>query len=190
LAAMYGQTSGAAGEALRGMETNYPVAMQFLRDADANGQAARDVRTYGGRLVKMSSSEATANGIFDGLAGQSGFVVQSWQSGQANRSNQEDRGISSARGRYARNAVIQGAAAELFKVWAVTIRGRLAPFGGRIVLCLHDELLIHVPKEHGTAVAQLLEEALPQAAKRWMPNSAVRYVAQASLIQSWSEAKG
>jgi DNA polymerase I len=168
LAAMYGQTSGAAGEALRGMESNYPVAMQFLRDADANGQAAVDVRTYGGRLVKMSSSENLEFGL----------------------EVQDGRGVSAARGRYARNAVIQGAAAELFKAWAVTIRGRLAPFGGQIVLCLHDELLIHVPIEHGAAVAQLLEDALPQAAKRWMPGSGVRYVAKANLIQSWSEAKG
>jgi DNA polymerase I len=193
LAAMYGQTSGAAGEALRGMETNYPVAMQFLRDADANGQAARDVRTYGGRLVRMSSSEVIGDWASDGsatMAGPSGFSNQSSQSSRSHQSNQEDRSVSSARGRYARNAVIQGAAAELFKAWAVTIRGRLAPFGSQIVLCLHDELLIHVPSEHGVAVAQLLEEALPQAAKRWMPNSSVRYVAKANLIQSWSEAKG
>jgi DNA polymerase I len=200
LAAMYGQTSGAAGEALRGMETNYPVAMQFLRDADANGQAAIDVRTYGGRLVRMSPSEGLGFGleapnlqnpvnpsIQPSYPNQSSY---SNQSSQSNQSRQEDRSVSAARGRYARNAVIQGAAAELFKAWAVTIRGRLAPFGGQIVLCLHDELLIHVPAEHGIAVAQLLEDALPQAAKRWMPGSAVRYVAKANLIQSWSEAKG
>ena len=184
LAAMYGQTSGAAGEALRGMETNYPVAMQFLRDADVNGQAGRDVRTYGGRLVKMSAAEIVGLGSNGGAPGTSGFPNPS------SRPTQEDRGVSAARGRYARNAVIQGAAAELFKAWAVTIRGRLTPFGGQIVLCLHDELLIHVPLEHGTAVAELLEEALPQAAKRWMPNSSVRYVAKANLIHSWSEAKG
>jgi DNA polymerase I len=178
LAAMYGQTSGAAGEALRGMETNYPVAMQFLRDADANGQAARDVRTYGGRLVKMSS------------AGAEGFGILSRPVAENLLARPEDRSVSASRGRYARNAVIQGAAAELFKAWAVTIRGRLAPFGGQIVLCLHDELLIHVPHEHGAAVAQLLEEALPQAAKRWMPYSSVRYVAKANLIECWSEAKG
>ena len=235
LAAMYGQTSGAAGEALKGMETNYPVAMQFLRDADARGQAARDVRTYGGRLVKMSSSETSeivGSNSLEVLTGQRGHSNQSGQFqqqqprhqsvqtqltqqaqqsqqaqptqkiqqsqqaqqtrqlGQINRSNQENWGVSSARGRYARNAVIQGAAAELFKAWAVTIRGRLAAFNGQIVLCLHDEILIHVPIEHGQAVAELLEEALPQAAKRWMPHSSVRYVAKASLIHCWSEAKG
>jgi DNA polymerase I len=180
LAAMYGQTSGAAGEALRGMETNYPIAMQFLRDADTKGKGAIDVRTYGGRLVKMSSSN------LEGFNNLQGLI----SAGSNRQDRPEDRTVSAARGRYARNAVIQGAAAELFKAWAVTVRGRLAPFGGHIVLCLHDELLIHVPTEHGEAVARLLEEALPLAAKRWMPHSSVRYVAKANLIRNWSEAKG
>ncbi len=194
LAAMYGQTSGVAGEALRGMEANYPVAMKFLRDADVNGQKGRHVRTYGGRLVKMSSDDSEGFLLTRpmGLSAGSSLSDGSWSGseGEAMRSRPEDRSVSAARGRYARNAVIQGAAAELFKAWAVTIRGRLTPFKGQIVLCLHDELLIHVPTEHGLAVAKLLEEALPQAAKRWMPQSPVRYVAKANLILNWSEAKG
>ena len=90
----------------------------------------------------------------------------------------------------ARNAVIQGAAAELFKAWAATVRRRAVPIDGRVVLCLHDELLIHVPEEHGAAMVRVLEEALPDAAQRWMPGSPVRYVAKASVILRWSEAKG
>ena len=53
LAAMYGQTSGAAGQALQGMESAYPVAMRYLREAYEAGRAGRSVRTYGGRLVRM-----------------------------------------------------------------------------------------------------------------------------------------
>ena len=162
LAAMYGQTSGTAGEALRGLERAYPVAMQFLRDADRAGQAGRDIRTCGGRLVRM-------------------WIAPD---GQVNRS------AAAARGRYARNASIQGAAAELFKAWAVTVRGRGAPLGARIVLCLHDELLLHVPEAHGAAMVRILEDALPDAAQRWMPGSAVRYVAEASIIRCWADAKG
>jgi DNA polymerase I - 3''-5'' exonuclease and polymerase domains len=59
---------------------------------------------------------------------------------------------AAAYGRYARNAMIQGAAAELFKVWAVIVRARCAPLGARIVLCLHDELLVHVPRAGGAGV--------------------------------------
>jgi DNA polymerase I len=176
LAAMYGQTTGAAGETLRAMEIAYPVAMKFLADADRCGRSGVDVRTYGGRLVRMRADVG-------------GF------------------GAAAAQGRYARNAVIQGAAAELFKVWAVTLRARL-PSESRIVLCLHDELLIHVPSEHGPSehgasehgpsehrgnhgseVAALLERTLHEASRRWMPDSPVRYVTTARCVARWSDAK-
>ena len=64
------------------------------------------------------------------------------------------------RGRFARNAVVQGAAAELFKVWAATVRGG----GGRIVLCLHDELLLHVPERDAADAVALVHDALEEAA--------------------------
>ena len=92
--------------------------------------SAVDLRTYGGRLVRVAAPAAT-----EGARGL------------------ESRGEVAARGRYGRNAVIQGAAAELFKIWAVTVRARCASLGARIVLCLHDELLVHVPTESGEAVA-------------------------------------
>src|SRR6185369_3689220 len=53
-------------------------------------------------------------------------------------------------------SVSQGAAAELFKVWAVIVRARCAPLGARIVLCLHDELLVHVPHEQAEPVSRLV----------------------------------
>lgn len=165
LAAMYGQTSGAAGEALKGMESAYPVAISFLKTADRAGQAGHDLRTYGGRLVRMWSAPTGEGG-------------------------RDERSAAAARGRYARNAMIQGAAAELFKAWAAIVRARATPFGGRIVLCLHDELLVHVPTEHGAEVAATLGRALQEASARWMPETTVRFVADATVIDCWSEAKG
>ena len=53
LAAMYGQTSGAAGEALKDLERAYPTAMGYLERAYDEGVAARAVHTYGGRRVPM-----------------------------------------------------------------------------------------------------------------------------------------
>jgi DNA polymerase-1 len=166
LAAMYGQTSGAAGEALRGLESAYPVAMRCLKNAYEAGRSGRDVRTYGGRLVRMWPTPA-------GLDADA------------------ERSHVAARGRYARNAVIQGAAAELFKAWAVTVRTRAAPFGARVVLCLHDELLVHAAQGNAEVVAGLLRDCLQEAATRWAPPTPrVRFLADVSVIQRWSEAKG
>lgn len=94
------------------------------------------------------------------------------------------------RGRYGRNALVQGAAAELFKVWAVTVRARSAAFDARIVLCLHDELLIHAPAAHGEVVAALVDRCLQEAARRWAPDLAVRFLADTSVISCWADAKG
>ena len=158
IAAMYGQTTGHGGVAGRRMRAAYPVAMSYLDSADRSARAGRDLRTYGGRLVRMSTEAASAARV-------------------------------AARGRYGRNAMIQGAAAELFKMWAVTMRARGAAFGARIVLCLHDELLVHVPEEHAEAAAALVGDCLAETARRWAPRGDVRFIADVSVVRSWADAK-
>ena len=162
LGAMYGQTTGHGAAALRRLNSAYPVAMAYLEEADRAGRAGRDVRTYGGRLVSMAGLDA----------------------------GPRSSGRSAAYGRYARNAVIQGAAAELFKIWAVTVRARSTGLGGNIVLCLHDELLVHCQAAQGEAVARLVDSCLDEAARRWAPDARVRFVADTSIMRCWSDAKG
>jgi DNA polymerase-1 len=165
---MYGQRSGAAGEALKDLERAYPVAMGLLDRAYADGVARRGLRTFGGRLIR-----------FGGPAEQTepGGIPES------------SPGADGARGRYARNAIIQGSAAELFKAWAVTVRHAVAPLGGRIVLCLHDELLVHVPEAQAPAARDAVESALTAASRIWAGTDQVRFVADSSVIRRWSEAK-
>jgi DNA polymerase-1 len=168
LGTMYGQTSGLGAQMLRRLTTAYPVAMRYLQDGDQSGQLAQDIRTYGGRLVRMTAAVPQEPG------------------GGGER---EERSRAAARGRYGRNALVQGAAAELFKVWAVTVRARGAALDTRIVLCLHDELLVHVPVDNGAAAAELLEDCLQEAAGRWAPDGSVRFVADISVVGRWSDAK-
>ena len=170
LGAMYGQTTGHGAQVLRRLTSAYPVAMGYLADGDRAGQMGRDLRTYGGRLVRMGGG-VPGGGAVDGA------------------SEQEARSRAAARGRYGRNALVQGAAAELFKVWAVTVRARGADLGAQIVLCLHDELLVHVQVANGDAAARLLEDCLQEAAHRWAPDDGVRFVADISVISRWSDAK-
>ena len=147
LAAMYGQTTGAAGNALRQMDRTYTHAMRYLRDAEEAGRMGTPLRTYGGRLLRPQPG---------------------W-------------------GRFARNAVVQGAAAELFKAWAATVRAGL-PAGGEIVLCLHDELLLQVRRDDAEAAARLLVTALESTSGWWAPGSGVRFVADVTVANSWADA--
>jgi len=165
LAAMYGQRSGAAGEALKGLERAYPVAMGLLDRAYAAGVRREPLRTFGGRLIRLDTV------LTDGPA-------------------EDSPSRDAARGRFARNAVIQGSAAELFKAWANTVRATTAGLGAQIVLCLHDELLVHAPREHAEEVRRRVDLALVDSARRWAGSTAVRFVADTSVVGRWSEAKG
>jgi DNA polymerase-1 len=98
--------------------------------------------------------------------------------------------VAAARGRYARNALVQGAAAELFKVWAVTVRARGGRYDAQVVLCLHDELLVHVGTDSALAVAQLLDDCLQEAVRHWASDGAVRFLADIAVVGRWSDAKG
>ncbi len=166
LGAMYGQTTGHGAQALAGLRRAYPVAVAFLDAAAQQAEAGRDLRTDGGRLVPMGGPSA-------GVLGE-----------------REARARDAARGRYGRNAVIQGSAAELFKVWALVVRARVAALGGRIVLCLHDELLVHVPLQHGEQAAALVDAALQEAASRWHPATPAAFKADTTQLHCWAEAKG
>ncbi|MEO6652666.1 MAG: DNA polymerase [Ilumatobacteraceae bacterium] len=165
LVAMYGATTGESAHALRGLERAYPTAMGYLEAAAEAGRAGDDVMTVGGRRVRMWFDDSIDGDIDRG------------------------RRVAAARGRFARNATIQGAAAEFFKVWAVLVRRRLRAVDARVVLCLHDELLVHVAEERADAAVDAVNEALAEAAYRWSPHRAVRYLADAGTIRRWSEAK-
>ena len=149
------------------MDRVYPTAMAYLRDAEQAGLARTDLRTYGGRLLRISAhaSEELPEPVGEHVAAATGY------------------------GRFARNAMVQGAAAELFKAWTATVRDGLRPLGGEVVLCLHDELLLHVPTERAPEAAQLLRDALDATAHWWAAGSAVRFVADVSVVQSWADAK-
>ncbi|MBE3200688.1 MULTISPECIES: DNA polymerase [Parafrankia] len=204
LAAMYGQTSGTAGQALRQMRRSYPVALAYLDAAESAGRAAArggsdgpPLRTFGGRRLPLRTGAAgTGGGTRSGTAAVAGVDAGAgaWAA--------DDRGpdpgavggadpdrAAAAWGRFARNAVIQGSAAELFKAWAVTVRQLLVPLGGEIVLCLHDELLLHVPTARAVEAVAATRGALESTAAYWAAGSDVRFVADITVVGRWSDAK-
>ena len=167
LGAMYGQTTGHGAAALRGLDSAYPVAMRYLSDAARSAEAGHDLRTRGGRRVRMSGG------------------------GDPDADERDQRSRAAARGRYGRNAMVQGAAAEFFKTWAVIVRARLSG-DARIVLCLHDELLVHAPLADANDVAAIVDDALQETAARWQQpelRGDVHFVADTSVIARWSDAK-
>ena len=242
LAAMYGQRSGAAGEALRGLERAYPAAMAYLDRAYAAGVRRQPLRTFGGRAIPLgrvlvsdgsggaargdargegaapvgaarvgaarvgaasvgavavpASDEGTRDGARPGpragrdLGGELGAHLGVEHRRELGGDLGADPARDSARGRFARNAVVQGAAAELFKAWAATVRATTGDLGAQIVLCLHDELLVHVPERAAEETRRRVVAALDDSARRWTGTTQVRFVADTSIVRRWSDAKG
>src|SRR5215471_4991463 len=158
------------------------IAAMYGQTTGHGGQAGRRMRAaYPVAMAYLDSADRAARAGRD-LRTYGGRLVQ-MSGGNASAAQ------TAARGRYGRNALIQGAAAELFKMWAVTVRARGSAIGARIVLCLHDELLLHVPETHSRAAAALVGDCLAETARRWAPRGDVRFIADTSVVRSWADAK-
>ena len=73
--------------------------------------------------------------------------------------------------RVAMNSPIQGTAADIIKIAMIRVADRLGKEGrkARIVLQVHDELLLEVPPEEKEAVKQILLEEMSAAATLSIP---------------------
>ena len=88
--------------------------------------------------------------------------------------------------RVAMNSPIQGTAADIIKIAMNRVYGRMAQEGlkSRLVLQVHDELLIETKKEEIAAVSRILEEEMKGAA-----HLAVELEVDMHEGESWYEAK-
>jgi DNA polymerase-1 len=84
------------------------------------------------------------------------------------------------------NAGIQGLAADIFKVALVRLDARLDEEGlrGRLVLQVHDEVILEVPPDEEEAAAKAVVEAMRGAADLSVPLEV-----NLSWGRSWADAK-
>jgi len=89
--------------------------------------------------------------------------------------------------RVARNMPIQGTAADIIKIAMVRVYRRLQGSGleARLILQVHDELLVECPTAEAERVCRLLQEEMEAAA-----DLSVRLEVDAHVGETWYEAKG
>ena len=87
--------------------------------------------------------------------------------------------------RVALNAPIQGTAADIIKVAMIRVRDRLLAEGlkGRLVLQVHDELIVECPEEEAEAVRRLVKEEMEAVISLPVP-----LVADTAAGRSWADA--
>jgi len=87
--------------------------------------------------------------------------------------------------RVALNAPIQGTAADVIKAAMIRVRDRLLAQGlkGRLVLQVHDELIVECPQEEAEAVQRLVKEEMEAVVSLPVP-----LVADTAAGKSWADA--
>jgi DNA polymerase-1 len=131
------------------------------------------VRSYMDRVV----AEARDRGYTETLFGRRRLIPE-LQSGRYQ--------VRAAGERQAMNAGIQGLAADVFKVALVRLDARLAPAGlaSRLVLQVHDEVIVEVPPEEEEAAAAAVLDAMTGAVDLRVP-----LTVNLAWGDNWAEAK-
>jgi DNA polymerase-1 len=171
LGAMYGATTGKSGRLVPRLRRAYPRAMGLVDGAARTGEDGGIVTTWLGRTSPPPS--------------------EGWSAAQSHATEAEAsaadelraRRWARDRGRFTRNFVVQGTAAEWALAWLADLRSRLnelppvtesdaAPrsgpvFGRRphLAFFLHDEVIVHTPAALAEAAAQAVTDAATTAGR-------------------------
>jgi len=169
LGAMYGATTGDSGRLVPRLRKVYPRAMALVDAAARTGEDGGIVSTWLGRSSPRPStewmrlqSEATGADADPAVVALARRRARDW-------------------GRFTRNFVVQGTAAEWSLIWLAEIRHRLqqipevfaeaaasGPFARspHLAFFLHDEVILHVPLEYADAAAAAVRDAAATATTR------------------------
>ena len=147
-------------------------------------------------------------------AGEAGEVVSTWlgRSSPPGRDAGYDETVSDAErararsdgrawGRFTRNFVVQGTAAEWAMCWMGALRRMLWQLGGadaasapltarpHLVFFLHDELIVHTPEHLADAVAEAMRASAAEAGRILFGGAPVEFPVTVAVVDSYAEAK-
>lgn len=186
LGAVYGQTSGDGLKNLAALRRRFPAAVAYVDDAAKAGEEGRLVRTWLGR----TSPPAAGAGDFDeagipqeGLAeapGQDGEFTPGYASSSTR-----------ARGRFTRNFVVQGSAADWALLMLAALRQSIASAGLRaeLVFFQHDEVIVHCPQEEAEKVTAAIRAAGDLAGRITFGETPVRFPFTVAVVECYADAK-
>ncbi|WP_191281863.1 bifunctional 3'-5' exonuclease/DNA polymerase [Pseudolysinimonas yzui] len=177
LGAIYGGTTGESGRMRPRIEKAFPAAMAFVEAAARAGEHGDVVSTWLGR------SSPPGEGLgYDETASEV----------QKRRTQQR----AAAWGRFTRNFVVQGTAAEWALCWMGSLRRRLWSLGGgslvekpHLVFFLHDELIVHTPAGLAEEVAAAMRESAAEAGRLLFGGVPVEFAVSVAIVDRYSDAK-
>lgn len=178
LGAIYGATTGESGRLMPQLTRTYPRAVGFVEQAAREGEAGRTVTSRLGRSSPPPSER--------------------WLQSQQSTSAEEQRraeSIARSRGRFTRNFVVQGSAADWAACWLAELRRRLRAMradggpAGELVFFLHDEVMVHCTEAAVTDCIRAIEEAANAAKELLFGRIPVEFPVSVAVVDSYDNAK-
>lgn len=177
LGAMYGATTGESGRLMPQLTRTYPQAIAVVEAAARTGESGGVVASFLGRGCPPPSER--------------------WLAAQRTASAAEQQradSLARSRGRFTRNFVVQATAAEWALCWLAELRRRLraGPRGfaqAHLVFFLHDEVMLHVPREIADEVCTMVTEASRAAAHLMFGRIPVEFPVNVVMVESYADAK-
>ena len=160
-------------------------AFSLSKDIGVSRREAEDyihdyLRNYKGVADYMEHvvEEAKKNGYVETLFGRRRYLPELASSNFNMRAFGE---------RVARNMPIQGTAEDIIKIAMVHVRNRLKAekLDAKLILQVHDELIVECPEAESDTVKKILEEEMANAVQLSVP-----MLAEAGSGKSWYQAKG
>ncbi len=184
LGAMYGGTTGESARVLPKLARAFPRAISYVEAAARAGERGETVSTRLGRTSPVPPASwrerqaaASAEGASESDARAARTDARSW-------------------GRFTRNFVVQGTAAEWALTWIAGVRQRLwrpergsLPSQPHLVMFVHDELIVHCPEDDVADVTRALQEAAAEAARVVFGSTPVTFPVTVAAVRRYSEAK-
>ncbi|MFF9628794.1 bifunctional 3'-5' exonuclease/DNA polymerase [Streptomyces fradiae] len=175
LGAIYGQTSGDGLKNLAALRRRFPRAVAYVDDAARAGEEGRFVRTWLGRTSPRA--------VGAGDAEEAGIPQDD---GHAPVGTGAD---ARARGRFTRNFVVQGSAADWALLMLAALRRALAGMRAELVFFQHDEVVVHCPAHEAEAVAGAIRAAGDLAGRIAFGATPVRFPFTVAVVERYSDAK-
>lgn len=191
LGALYGGTTGESGLVLPRLRQAFPRALGLVDDAARTGERGGTVRTWLGR-TSPPPGEAWRE-----LQHQAALVEATPADERRARARARDWG------RFTRNFVVQGTAAEWALCWMAELRRRLRAMPGiadggahlpglgrpHLVFFLHDEIVVHTPAEHADAVARAVVESADAAGRLLFGDFPITFPLDVAVVESYDQSE-
>ncbi|MER6911102.1 bifunctional 3'-5' exonuclease/DNA polymerase [Streptomyces sp. NPDC000594] len=186
LGAIYGQTSGDGLRNLAALRRRFPAAVAHVDEAARAGEEGRLVRTWLGRTSPraVGRDEGDEAGLpqeapepAPGSGGSDGFTP--------GHSSADAR----ARGRFTRNFVVQGSAADWALLLLAALRQALSGIRAELVFFQHDEVIVHCPAEEAETVARAIGRAAGIAGEAAFGRTPVRFPLTTAVVECYADAK-